>query len=208
MFRRLHADQCTSVPTLTFWTSAVTWCCVRARPSTWTHNPAGWQGLPAQFQWQGGPADAEYLKVFAGESYSVTANSAGARQRTRSTSQQALTTVDLGEDQVLCPGDAICLDPGYPTAMCTWQDGTVSLRLSMWSTPASTASMWPLGDCIDNVQVFIEVATPFNADLQLRRPSVPGTVSCCSPHSGPPTTNGRTARPATSIGPLCPAPTR
>ena len=133
-------------------------------------NPA-WQGLPAQFQWQGGPADAEYPVSAAGD-YTVTATVNGCESTASVTvTESPLAGVDLGEDEVLCPGDPFVLDPGYPNATCTWQDGTVSPTYDVQYTGIYSVNV-QLGDCIDNAQVYIQVATPFDAQL-------PASASFC-----------------------------
>jgi gliding motility-associated-like protein/CSLREA domain-containing protein len=133
-------------------------------------NP-DWQGLLPDFQWQGGPADNEFEVATTGL-YTVTATLNGCVTTDNITvTESPLTTVDLGPDQVLCPGDPFILDPGYPTAVCTWQDGSVSPTYTVENTGIYTVNV-ALGACQDNAQVFVEVVTPFAAEL-------PETASYC-----------------------------
>ena len=133
---------------------------------------AGWAGLPPNFQWQAGPNDAEYEVSLPG-TYSVTAELNGCTTTDAiNVTASPLTTVDLGADQVLCPGTPFALDPGYPTAVCTWQDGSVASTFDVVNTGIYSVNV-AIGDCQANDQVFIEVVTPFNADL-------PATTAFCA----------------------------
>jgi len=126
-------------------------------------NP-DWQGLPPVFQWQGGPADAEF-EVSSTGVYTVTATLNGCQTTDDVVVLESpLTVVDLGPDQILCPGNPFVLDPGYPTATCTWQDGSVSATYTVENTGIYTVNV-ALGECQDNAQVFIEVVEPFAAGL-------------------------------------------
>ena len=125
---------------------------------------AGWAGLPPNFQWQAGPADAVY-EVSAPGVYTVTAELNGCTTNDDVTvTASNLTVVDLGADQVVCPGAPVVLDPGYPTAVCTWQDGSISPTYDVVNTGIYSVNV-ALGDCQANAQVFIEVVTPFEAEL-------------------------------------------
>ena len=125
---------------------------------------SGWPGLPPNFQWQAGPSDSEY-EVSTPGTFTVTAELNGCTTTDAVTvTASSLTTVDLGADQVLCPGTPYVLDPGYPTAVCTWQDGSVGATYDVVNTGIYSVNV-ALGDCQANAQVFIEVVTPFNAEL-------------------------------------------
>jgi gliding motility-associated-like protein len=132
----------------------------------------GWPGVPPVFNWQGGPADAEF-EVSSSGTYSVTATTVNNCVSTAQVQvvQSPLTTVDLGADQTICPGSAFVLDPGYPGATCLWQDGTVSNTYNVNTTGIYTVNV-TLGECQTNDQVFIEVVTPFDAAL-------PASVNFC-----------------------------
>ena len=132
----------------------------------------GWAGLPPTFQWQAGPADALYEVSVPGQ-YTVTAELNGCTTTdVVGVSASNLTVVDLGADQVVCPGDPVVLDPAYPTAVCTWQDGSVSPTYDVSNTGIYSVNV-ALGDCQANAQVFVEVVTPFEAEL-------PETASFCA----------------------------
>jgi len=123
-----------------------------------------WPGLPPVFQWQGGPSDAEYEVASSGV-YTVTATLNGCETTDNVTvTESALTEVDLGPDQTLCPGTPFELDPGYPTAICTWQDGSISPTYTVENTGIYSVNV-ALGGCQNNAQVFVEVVAPFSAEL-------------------------------------------
>ncbi len=124
----------------------------------------GWSGLPPVFNWQGGPSDAEYTVDAAG-TYTVTATLNGCISVDDvQVTESPLTTVDLGSDETICPGDPFILDPNYPTAVCTWQDGSVAPTYAVANTGIYTVNV-SIGDCQANAQVFIEVVQGFDAAL-------------------------------------------
>lgn len=124
----------------------------------------GWDGLPASFNWQGGPGEAEYT-VDASGTYTVTATLNGCiTVDDIQVTESPLTTVDLGADETICPGDPFILDPNYPTAVCTWQDGSIGPTYPVTNTGIYTVNV-SLGDCQANAQVFIEVVQGFDAAL-------------------------------------------
>ena len=124
----------------------------------------GWAGLPPAFQWQGGPADDEQDVDVPG-TYTVTATLNGCTTTDDITvTASPLTGVDLGADQLVCPGDPVTLDAGYPAATCTWQDGSVSSTFDVQGTGFYAVNV-ELGDCQAYDQVFVEVAQPFDANL-------------------------------------------
>ena len=124
----------------------------------------GWSGLPPAFQWQAGPADSEFTVTSAGV-YTVTATLNGCVSQDQVVvTESPLTTVDLGADQVICPGAPFVLDPNYPTAVCTWQDGSVSDTYNVTNTGIYSVNV-ALGDCQANAQVFVEVVNGFEANL-------------------------------------------
>lgn len=132
----------------------------------------GWGGLPPTFQWQGGPSDAEF-EVDATGTYTVTATTTDGCVSTGEVDviQSPLTTVDLGPDQTICPGAPFLLDPEYPTAICLWQDGSVSPTYAVENTGIYTVNV-TIGECQANAQVFVEVVSGFDAEL-------PASVSFC-----------------------------
>ena len=133
-------------------------------------NPE-WSGPPPVFQWLGGPADPVF-EVSAAGLYAVTAELSGCESTGEVTViESPLTTVDLGADLLLCQGEPYVLDPGYPDAICTWQDGSVSETFDVTSTGIYSVNV-ALGACQANDQVFIEVVAPFDAEL-------PETLSYC-----------------------------
>ncbi len=134
-------------------------------------NP-DWTGLPPVFNWQGGPLDSEF-EVSTSGTYTVTATTSNNCTNSAQIEvvESPLTTVDLGEDQSICPGSDFILDPGYPGASCLWQDGTVSNTFNVNNTGIYTVNV-TLGDCQANGQVFIEVVTPFD-------PELPATANFC-----------------------------
>lgn len=126
---------------------------------------SGWGGVPPAFAWQGGPNAATYTVNAAG-TYTITATTTVGCLSTDEVQvvQSPLTTVDLGADQVICPGAPFVLDPGYPGAAILWQDGTTSSTYSVTNTGIYSVNV-TLGDCQANDQVFIEVVSPFDAAL-------------------------------------------
>jgi len=124
----------------------------------------GWGGLPPAFDWQGGPADAAFTVDQTGL-YTVTATLNGCVTSDQVVvTESPLTTVDLGVDQTICPGTPFILNPGYPSASFTWQDGSTSSTFNVQNTGIYTVNVG-LGDCQANAQVFIEVVDGFAADL-------------------------------------------
>ena len=133
----------------------------------------GWVGPPPSFAWTGGPADAEYAVPNAG-TYSVTVTTINGCVASDDIDilQSPLTTVDLGADQVICPGTPLILDPGYVGATVQWQDGSISDTYSVVSTGIYTANV-TLGNCQANDEVFIDVVNAFDAAL-------PPTANYCA----------------------------
>lgn len=132
----------------------------------------GWGGLPPVFNWQGGPSDNAFNVSTAG-TYTVTATLNGCVTSDEvMVVESPLTTVDLGMDQTICPGEPFILDPGYPTADCTWQDGSMSSTFNVQNTGIYAVNV-SLGDCQANAQVFIEVVSGFEANL-------PETAAFCA----------------------------
>lgn len=132
---------------------------------------ANWSGLPPSFQWQDGPADSEYT-VNAPGNYVLTATLNGCETTDEVVVlASSLTTVDLGADQLVCPDNPVTLESGYPNAICTWQDGSVGPSFEVVNTGIYSVNV-ALDDCQANAQVFIEVASPFDAAL-------PAVVNFC-----------------------------
>lgn len=126
-------------------------------------NPA-WGGLPPTFAWTGGPNDPEYT-VDATGVYTVSATLNGCTTTDQVVvTQSPLTTVDLGADQTICPGEPFILNPNYPTAICTWQNGVTAPTFNVTNTGIYSVNV-VLGDCQANDQVFIEVVSGFDAQL-------------------------------------------
>lgn len=126
---------------------------------------AGWTGLPPTFAWVGGPNDAEYPVSAAGTyTVEVTTSDGCVLQDDVTVVASPLTGVDLGPDQSVCPGNAIVLDPGLPTAIVTWQDGSVAPTFNVSSTGFYSVNV-QLGDCEANDQVFVDVLPGFDPGL-------------------------------------------
>ena len=153
---------------------AVTLCLGEDVTLNATNN--SWGGLPPAFQWQGGPSDSEY-QVDASGLYVVTVTTVDgcASSDDVEVTLSSLTGVDLGSDATVCPDAPYILDPGYPSATCLWQDGTVSSTYPVSNTGIYSVNVSD-GVCQVNDQVFIEVVDVFDANL-------PDYLSFCSQDS-------------------------
>lgn len=131
----------------------------------------GWDGLPPVFQWSNGPADSEYTVTDPGM-YTVTATVYGCEASDDVfVVESALTTVDLGPDLLVCPDSPVTLSSGYNGGTSTWQDGSEGPTFEVVNTGIYTVNV-AIGNCQANGQVFIEVASPFDANL-------PAVVNYC-----------------------------
>lgn len=127
-------------------------------------NP-DWLALPPDFIWGDGSEGAVATVSAAGD-YVVTATTVDGCSVSDAVNVliSSLTTVDLGVDTTICPGLALELDTGYPSAAVVWQDGSTGSTMDVNSTGIYTANV-SLDGCFAMDQIFVQVITPFDASL-------------------------------------------
>ena len=131
----------------------------------------GWAGLPPNFQWLDGPADAEYTVDEPGF-YTLTATVNGCESTDMvQVVESPLVGVDLGPDLLVCPDSPVQLNSGYAQGISVWQDGSEGVTFDVSNTGIYSVNV-TIGECQANGQVFVEVASPFDAEL-------PAVVNFC-----------------------------
>lgn len=109
--------------------------------------------------WQDGSTDSTY-QVTAGGLYFVTVFGAGGCAVTDSIYiTETVLEVDIGEDQQICIGDTVILDPGPGYFNYLWQDGSIGQSY----TVTQTGTYWvqvSAGNCAVKDSVFIDVYDP------------------------------------------------
>jgi gliding motility-associated-like protein len=109
------------------------------------------------YYWQDGSTDSTY-QVTQGGLYFVTVFGAGGCSVTDSVFiEETILEVDIGEDQTICIGDTVILDPGSGYINYQWQDGSIAQQYVV----TQTGTYWvevSVGACsaIDSVYVFVD----------------------------------------------------
>ncbi|MEO8588189.1 MAG: gliding motility-associated C-terminal domain-containing protein, partial [Flavobacteriales bacterium] len=118
----------------------------------------------ASYEWSTGEQTDEITVGTSGEYWVEVTQGSCSVSDTITLNVNPAPQIDLGADQVLCPGDAVILDANWPGATYAWSTGDATSSINVNTTGTYSVTV-DLNGCADTDDVTVTVLSPSAVDL-------------------------------------------